>query len=201
MKSIARRAVLTAPFLLAGCGSILPERPYEVQRQWPITVRRPVALPPRRRGKVLLVRSLRAGPGLGDRGLETLNPDGSVSTAYYEQWAVPPAEGVEDSLRRWLADSGLFVAVVGLGSRLNADLVLEGELTTLITDLGAKRARAALAFVLVDQHGSATKVLVQRTVSAEEPLASTDPAEEVRAQKAAIAAVLAQIEAAVAPFA
>ena len=41
----------------------------------------------------------------------------------------PPAQAVEDGLRQWLAATGLFGAVLAPGSRLAADLVLEGDLT------------------------------------------------------------------------
>ena len=70
------------------------------------------------------------GQALGSRcaGLQWLQRDGSVHVDFYEQWAVPPAQAVEDDLRQWLADAGLFRAVVAPGSRLNADFVLEGEL-------------------------------------------------------------------------
>ena len=86
----------------------------------------PVA-PPNPRGRVLLVRDVRAGPGLEVRGLQWLQRDGSVHVDFYEQWAVPPAQAVEDDLRQWLADAGLFRAVVAPGSRLNADFVAGGR--------------------------------------------------------------------------
>ncbi len=96
-----RRVVLLAPLLLGAC-SILPDRPYQEKRAWPLTVDRPNAPRPRTRGKVLLVRSLTAAPGLQDRGLLTLQADGSMRTSVYEEWISPPALAVEASLRRGL---------------------------------------------------------------------------------------------------
>src|SRR5205823_13414740 len=110
---------------LAGCG--LSERPYLKKRQWPLIVRRPRTEPPRRQGRVLLIRAIRAGPGLEARGLQSLQPDGSIKVDFYEEWAVPPAQAVEDNLRQWLAASGLFAAVLAPGSQLPADLVMEGD--------------------------------------------------------------------------
>ncbi len=95
--------------------------------------------------------------------MQWLQRDGSVHVDFYEQWAVPPAQAVEDDLRQWLADAGLFSAVVAPGSRLNADFVLEGELDVFIADLNAGVGRVALAVVLLDQRQGATKVLLQRT--------------------------------------
>lgn len=182
-----------------GC-SVLPSQPYLERRDWPLVVRRPLALPRRPGGRVLLVRAVQAGPGLEMRGLQTLQPDGSVRTAFYEQWAVPPAEAIDDDLRRWLADSGVFAAVLGPGSRMTADFVLDGELVLLHADLGTGMARAALALVLIDQRPSATQIMpgrirLERTEAADVKLDGTDPPALVRAQLAAVAAVLRRTEA------
>lgn len=182
---------------LTSC-SLLPETPYLQRRDWPLDVRRPSVARPRPRGRVLLVRSVRAGPGLEARGLQWLQADGSVHVDFYEQWAVPPAQAVEDDLRQWLADAGLFAAVVAPGSRLNADFVLEGELDTFIADLNAGVGRVALALVLLDQRQGSAKVLLQRTETADARLANNEPPAIAEAMKAAIADVLQRTEADVA---
>lgn len=195
-----RRYLLTGAAALAGC-SVLPQQPYLQRRDWPLDIRRPEAAAPRPKGRVLLVRSVRAGPGLEVRGLQWLQHDGSVHVDFYEQWAVPPAQAVEDDVRRWLADAGLFSAVLAPGSRLNADLVLEGELTEFMADLNKGVARVALAVVLLDQRPNFVKVLLQKTESAEVKLAGTDPPSVVQAMKAALGDVLRQIEADIAAVA
>ncbi len=199
--------------------SVLPNQPYLQRRDWPLTVRRtgelaglapgpssaeisagsPAPLATRSDRRVLLVRVVQAGPGLETRSLQTLQPDGSLQTAFYEEWAVPPAEGVDDDLRHWLADSGVFAAVLAPGSRMTADFALEGELVTLHADLAGMTARAALALVLIDQRPSATqirpgRIRLQRTEAADVKLEGTDPPALVRAQLAAVAAVLRQTE-------
>jgi cholesterol transport system auxiliary component len=188
-----RRWLLAGGFAMAGC-SVLPQQPYVQRRDWPLDVQRTPVLPPRARGRVLLVRSVRAAPGLESRGLQWLQRDGSLHVDFYEQWAVPPAQGVEDDLRQWLGDAGLFRAVLAPGSRLDADLVLEGELNTFQADLGAGVAHASLALVLLDQRSGAARVLLQRTETAEVPLNGTDPPALVEALKAALVAVLKKAE-------
>jgi ABC-type uncharacterized transport system auxiliary subunit len=178
---------------LGGC-SLLPQSPYVQRRDWPLDVRRGSVAAPRRRGRVLLVRSIQAGPGLEVRGLQWLQRDGSVHVDFYEQWAVPPAQAAEDDLRQWLVDAGLFSAVVAPGSRLNADFVLEGELDALVADLNTGVARAALALVLLDQRPNPTKVLLQKTETAEVKLAGTDPPAIAAGLKAALADALRQAE-------
>ena len=186
-----RRALLL-PLLLAACG--LSQRPYAERRQWPLEVARPAALPKTGR-KVLEVRSLRPGPGLELRGLQSLGADGSVTTAFYEEWSVPPAQGVEEALRLWLADSGLFAAVVAPGSRLPSDYILEGDLDALLTEPAAKRARAALGITLI-ANGVTPRVLLQRRFEATAALDGTDARADSAAMLAALAIVLARVEAA-----
>jgi cholesterol transport system auxiliary component len=189
-----RRFVLAGGAALAGC-SLLPQTPYVRRRDWPLDVQLPPGAPAKRRGRVLLVRSVQAGPGLDVRGVQWLQRDGSVHVDFYEQWAVPPAEAVGDNLQRWLANSGLFSAVVTTGSRLNADFVLEGSLNAFIADLNAGVARVALALVLIDQRQGMTKVLLQRTEIAEVKLTSDEPPAIVEAMRAAIVEMLRRAQA------
>jgi ABC-type uncharacterized transport system auxiliary subunit len=188
-----RRSILAMVAVLGGC-SLLPSTPYLQRRDWPLDVRRPSTAAPRRNGRVLLVRSIRAGPGLEERGLRWLQRDGSLHVDFYEQWAVPPAQAVEDDLRQWLADAGLFRAIIAPGSRLNADYVLEGELDAFAADLNANAARVALALVLLDQRQGAAKALLQRTIAGEVRLAGTEPPAIADAMKAALTDVLQQTE-------
>ena len=188
-----RRMLLAAPLALAGCSL---ERPYAERRQWPLVARRGRVEAARRGGPVLLVRGLRAGPGLEVRGLQSLQADGSIRTEFYEEWAAPPAEGVEEALRGWLAESGLFSAVIASGSRVEADQVLEGELTGLWTVPATRQAHIALGITVLVQNPAAVRVRLQRRFTAEAPMAGSSAREAVEAQSAALAAVLAQVEAA-----
>jgi cholesterol transport system auxiliary component len=107
---------------------------------------------------------------------------------------VPPAQAVEDDLRRWLADAGLFSAVVAPGSRLTADFILEGELNSCIADLNANVARVALALVLMDQRPTPTKVLLQKTESAEVRLTGSEAPAIADGLRAALVEVLRRVE-------
>ena len=70
-----RRSLLAMVGALGGC-SLLPSAPYVQRRDWPLDVRRPSTATPRQNGRVLLVRNIRAGPGLDERGLQWLPRDG-----------------------------------------------------------------------------------------------------------------------------
>lgn len=193
-----RRRSLLAALALSGCG--LSTRDYVERREWPLQAARPAPLPPSPSGKVLLVRATGAGPLTQARGLQTIQPDGSVQLAFYDEWAAPPAEAVEAALRAWLGDSGLFAAVLAPGSRLPADLVLESTLTALVADPGAGEARLTLGIVLLDQRAG-TRVLSQQEVAVRAPLASADAPAEVAALRTALADALGRVEQALAGFA
>ncbi len=180
---------------------MLPQSKYIQQTQWPLVVRRPDTLPPRRRGKVLVVRDIQPGPGLEQRGLQWLLPDGSLHVDFYNQWAVPPAQAVTDDLRHWLAASGLFSAVVAPDSGLTPDMTLEGQLTAFVANPRALTAHAALALVAIDQHPVPAKVLLQRTISADARMAGATPEGVVDGLRAALTDVFRQTEAVVAGFA
>ena len=191
---MSRRLVLAGAAALSGC-SVIPQTDYVQPVEWPLTVRRPVALPPRAGGKVLVVRELSPAPGLERRGVQWLRPDGSLHVDFYNQWAVPPAQGVTDDLRRWLAESGLFAAVVGPDSGVSGDLLLEGELTAFLGDPARREAQVALALVLIAARAEPAKVLVQRTVVGTAALGvPAAPAGVVGAVRAALTGALGRTE-------
>lgn len=180
---------------LARC-SVLPQTTYVQQTQWPLIVKRPETLPRRPDGRVLTVSDVTPAPGLDQRGVQWLLPNGSVHVDFYNQWAVAPASAVTTDLQQWLAASGLFSAVVAAGAGLTPDLVLQATLTTFIADPGTLTAHAALALVLIDQRPAQARVILQRTVSADAHMTSDTPEGIVDALRVALAEVLLTTESA-----
>lgn len=196
----SRRCVLAGGAALAGC-SVLPARPYQERREWPLTVQRPVSVPSGARGPVLMVREMQAAPGLDTRGLRTVLPNGAERLDNWEEWAVPPSQGVGACLRAWLAASGRFAAVLMPGSEAAAELVLEAQLEAFVGDQAAGRARVAFSLVLLRRAQGHDAPVLQRTVTGEAPLAGADGPALAASLQAALAQALAQAEAALAPFA
>lgn len=188
-----RRRFLMLTAALGGC-SILPTRPYVERRDWPLDVRRPSVLPPNPRGPVLLVRTVRAAPGLETQGLQTIQADGSVHVDYYERWSAPPADAVEEQLRRWLAASGLFAGVLAPGSRARADLALEAELLTLVAAPAQASSRASLGFVLIDLRPSPSHLLLQAEETGGARLPGLSPPEIAASGRDALADLLGGVE-------
>ena len=171
----SRRGLLLAPLLVAGC-SVLPDRPYQEVQRFALAPVRPgqPAGAAGRAAPVLLVRTLRAAPGLDVRGLRLLRADGQVTTEYWQEWAAPPADLVEEALRRWLVASDRFGAVTLPGSRLKADVVLEGELIRLQAEPATGLGRAAISVLLLaePQAGNGeVRILGQFTAEGTAPIA------------------------------
>ncbi len=212
-----RPLLLALPLLLAGC-SVLPDRPYREVRRFALAPERPTALAvtpeqpataspapgrlvtasPAPGRPTLLLRGVRAAPGLDQRGLRALGADGQVTQDFWAEWAAPPAELVEEALRRWLAASGQFAAVTASGSRLRSGLVLEAEVLRLQTEPAARRARAGLAGLLLlesAESGTATRILGQLQAEGTAPLPpGNDPALAAAAMSAALGQALAVLE-------
>jgi ABC-type uncharacterized transport system auxiliary subunit len=195
-----RRLMLLAPMALTACASLLPAQKYVARTDWPLEPEPPSHAPASANGPVLMVRPISAAPGLDARGVQSIAADGSLTVDYYNLWAVDPAEAVTQALLDWTQASGVFSAVITPGSRLDATLILEGELTELVADPAHNEARAVLTLVVIKAAGT-TLPLAQVRLAGTAPLNGTDPAAEVAAQSAALASVLAQAVALVTHFA
>ncbi|WP_200306946.1 ABC-type transport auxiliary lipoprotein family protein, partial [Paracraurococcus ruber] len=181
--------------------SVLPDRPFQEPQRFALSPERPPAVAATRRGPVLLLRTLRAAPGLDQRGLRVLGAGDVVTQEFWAEWAAPPADLAEEALRRWLLASGRFAAVTAPGSRLRAELVLEGELTRLQAEPLAGIARASLSGLLLADGTGESRVLGQYMVEGTAPLpggARRDgrivPAEAAAAMSAALGEALARLE-------
>ncbi len=188
-----RRLFLVLP-LLAGCGAI--GTPYVEPRRFALEPAR--SAPPRASsGRAMLIRTMRAGPGLETRSLRRVRADGTLDLAFYEGWFAPPADLAEQALRNWLTASGLFTALTAPGSRLNTPLILETELTALEARLAENRGRAGLSALLLAQpEGQEARPLVQFLAEGAAPMPPNPNAgQQASAMVAALGAAFAETEA------
>lgn len=192
MTPISRRFALAAPLALAGCGTVLSEQPYRPRTDWPLAPAPDLSAAATRSRRVVKVHGLDAGPELSDRGLITLQADGSIHRGYYNRWATAPADAATAALIAWLQASGDFAAVVGDGSSVTADLTVGGTLDTLLAAPARGEARAALTLVIAKPVGIGDRPLAQRRLAASAPLVGTTPEDLVAAQRGALASVLRQ---------
>lgn len=190
-----RRLILAAPLLLGAC-SILPDRPNVPVRRYALGPRRPSTLEAPRGAPVLLQRRMRAVPGLQDLGLRRARPDGAYEFLPYEEWIASPADLADAALRAWLQASGRFSAVVQAGTRADADLVLESQLTVLEAVPHAGEARAAIAAVLMREERLSSRIIGTLEATGSAPLAANaSPPQQAQALEAALGRAFADLEA------
>jgi cholesterol transport system auxiliary component len=191
-----RAALLGLPLLAAGCANPL-SRPFPEKALFVLDVRRPQRLPPNPRGRVLVLRSVTPAPGVELRGLVTRLPGGQQRADFWNEFFAPPASLVQDQLRSWLADSGLFAAVVDPGTRATPALALEPVLNGLFADatVSPPQARAQMQALLLGLDRTPPRVLAQGDHDRAARIASLEPAAIVAGMNVALAAVFGEIEA------
>ncbi len=187
-KHYAATTLLAACLAGLGACSVVPVRPYQEVVEWPLTLPPVASRVAPAQAPVLLLRNVAAAPGVEERGLLTLRPDGSQFLDLYQEWTVTPAEGATEALLARLAASGRYAAVLSPGSRAHADLILEATLTAFVAEPG--QARASLAITLVNPGGA---VLLQAVETGTAPLASQQPAAKVAALKQALATAIGEV--------
>lgn len=187
-----RRLLLATPLALAGCGGILAKQPYVARNDWPLAPPPPSGAVGGAPKGVILVQGIGAGPALSQRGLITQLADGSIHRGYYNRWATPPAQALTASLIAWLQASGDFAAVVGEGSSLTANFIVEGTLDTLLADPTAEVARCTLTLVVARPHGIGEMPVLQRRLHGVARLAGATAPDLVAGQRAAVGLVLGQ---------
>lgn len=146
---------------------------------------------------VLLVRRLVVSPRATGRELVYRTAPGVWSADYYNVYFVTPADMLTQDLRAWLGAAGVAAEVVDPSSLAGHDYILEGNVTSLHGDLASKPAEAVveMQFLLLKAGGDERTVLLTRSYRKTAPLASNTPQELIRAQREAVAAVYAQLEA------
>lgn len=193
----ARRATLLAPLALAACANPL-SRPFPDKRIFTLEPQRGTTQPPRPRAPLLLMRETQATPGTEARGLVRRLPANRQEVDFWNEFAAPPARLVDAALRRWLAASGTFAAVLDPGSTARADLALETTLTVLRADLADPArpvAQAAIAALVLDLRRERSPPIAQATAERSVALARTGPDEIVAGLTQALAECFTEIEA------
>ena len=190
VRPIGRRGLLGLLLGGAVAGLLRPEK-----RQYVLTATRPGRETPAANGLVLLMRRFTVDPAYQDRGIVTRTDPVSVSSDFYNEFFIDPAQLVSAQVMAWLAASGLFSEVVGPTSTLAPTHVLEGHVVKLYGDLStAPAAVLELQLLLLDVRGGANRVLLHPDFERHEPAAGRDPAALVQGWNKALSQSLAEFE-------
>lgn len=146
---------------------------------------------------VLLVRRLTTSPRLAGRELVYRTAPSAWTADYYNVFFVSPADMLTQDLRAWLSASGQWANVVDPSSLVAPSHILEGNITGLYADFAANPPQAVAEgqFLLLSGGPEERRVLLTRQYRTSAPVASRTPQEVVRAEREAVTALFAQLEA------
>jgi ABC-type uncharacterized transport system auxiliary subunit len=136
-----------------------------------------------------------AGPGLDGPGLVYRVAEARYESDFYHEFFVPPSDFVTTALRRWMADAGLFQAVVEPGALTETDYVIDGCVSRLLGDYRDRpEAQLELQIFLTHFGEKGPEIAFHREYTEIEPLREKDPEELVAAFRRALARILSRCE-------
>ena len=179
---------------LTACGSLsrsYPEKTlYDLDTGRPERVAAPAAAP------TLQIRTLDVSPAYEGVGFVYRVGENEFESDYYNEFFVAPLAILSRGLAQWISDAGIFAAVVGAGTNLVPDYVLDGSVRTLHADLRdpeAPRTIVEVQLFLIQVRGRG--VVYSATYRADPVAAGRTPAELAAGWSAAYAEILARVEA------
>lgn len=141
--------------------------------------------------RVLAVQPFTVAAPYASRGIVYRDAGFRRDAYVYHQWRAHPGDMVADMLRRDLQQSGIFRAVVGLGSSVASSYVLEGTAEEFFAAEMPDRWEAVLclSITLLDAHSADTSraVLFQKTYTTRTPCQQRTPQSVVAAMSCAMA--------------
>ena len=169
---------LALALLLGGCSL---SKPYPSKRFFYADVERGGEQPELGR-HVLRVETFEIAPAFAGKSLVSRVSEEEYVADYYAEFFSAPDTMVTSELRQWLDDGGVFQAVLGPGSVMNVDRLLEGTIDQFYLDLrepGVPRAVLSFYSRLIDDSGPEPEVIFNRRYSSSIPLTSTKPEDAV----------------------
>jgi len=150
-------------------------------------------------GPVLLLRTLEVSPLFASQALVYRTGPNTYETDPYAGFLVPPGRTLAIPLRAYLANSGAFAAVVAPGSLLNADEVVQVQVTELYGDFRQPSQPAAVLSLRMVFAATGGNVILQKDYSRTVPLKKNTAAEVVAGYDQALAGIMADVAADLAP--
>ena len=115
---------------------------------------------------ILSIRSFHVSPGYRGKELVYKKTGGQTSSDFYNHYFIPPGPMLTQATRNWLDDSGLFMAVVPLGSHKDPDYILEGAVVSMHGDFQDPKEPGAvlrMQFLLLRDTGLEYELVMKKT--------------------------------------
>jgi cholesterol transport system auxiliary component len=178
-----------------GCATLI--QPYPQKNLYVIPVGNPTTVPAVSGGPVLRVQVVRIAKPYDEKTFVYKTGESAFRIYYYNGFVADPGRLLTGELITWLAQSGLFTAVVG-GSGVDHDLTLETNITALYGDYSVKGAPKAVleaSFVLIREQAKAYTPVFQNTYREVKPMDGGQPAQLIQAWGRAYARILEKLTA------
>jgi cholesterol transport system auxiliary component len=123
--------------------------------------------------------------------------DLAYETDFYHQFLVSPRVLIADATRQWLAESGLFLAVLDSSSRIAPTHTLEANVTSLYGDFrnpAAPEAVVAIQFHLLRESPTGPQIQFHQAYRSTVPVQRTDADTLARSLSLALEHILAALE-------
>ena len=194
----SRRNLLVLGVVLVALASTTGclRRQYPTKRQYVVNVERSAATRSPGNG-VLQMRPVTAATEYDRKSLVYRTGELTFVDDFYNAFYVTPARMVSSVAHKWLADSGIFAAVVDPGSVAHADYLLELKLTDLYVDRRDEKAHVAVAGIeatLLSSGRPGPRAVFEKRYVASEPSSARNGDAYVQAWGAALATVLGELE-------
>lgn len=179
-------------WLITGCQL---SKAYPAKRYYQLTAPQPMVKAGS--GGVLRVQDLDVAPAFSGKGLVSQLSDVEFASDYYSEFFTSPNEMLTELLTTWLRKSGGFEAVVGAGSALSADYVIEGTLDKLYLDRrDESRSLAVLSLQLrfIDDRGGKPDLVTAKRYHRAEAIESATPEAVVAGWNRGLGAILIEVQ-------
>lgn len=155
------QVVLLLAILCAGCVS----RHSYTKRQFVLEATRP-AQPVRQHPDIVLaIRDFTIDPVCEGRGLLCRKGESEYEADFYHEFLIAPQALISSQTRQWLAQSGIFQAVLEPGSLVEATHILEGNVLALYGDFreqGLPQAVMQIRVFVVASKGPRPQIVLAR---------------------------------------
>ncbi|MGH7799504.1 MAG: ABC-type transport auxiliary lipoprotein family protein [Thermodesulfobacteriota bacterium] len=180
---------------LTGCATLdknYPERNYYI-----LNVSNEVQNSPPVSGTILEVGRFEISPSFSGREFVHRIGDLSYESDFYNQFFRPPSSLTTDEVRKWFSESGLFKNVVDPSNNVEANYVLEGNVSELYGDFRATnepKAVLGIQFFLTEETSANPKIVYQNNYRREVVLSSNSAQDLVKGWNEALEQILTDLQ-------
>jgi len=144
-------------------------------------------------GGVLEVRRFEISPSFASREFVYRNGDLSYESDFYNQFFRLPGQLITEQVRKWLSESGQFKYVVDSSNNVDANYILEGNVSELYGDFrtpNTPKAVMGIQFFLIEETSTNPQITFQNNYRREVVLSSNSAGELVKGWNEALEQIL-----------